>query len=119
MANPSAPVACTLTSDQLRCQANELFPGLASLAQSIEWSDAGVRFRFVPTAAHLTAITGTIERERHCCAFLTFQLTVPESQGSLILELSGPPGTRDFLDGLGLQCSGGTPALIVEAAPEP
>jgi hypothetical protein len=38
-----------------------------------------------------------INAERQCCRFLRFQLTVEPDEGPLILDLTGPPGTRDFL----------------------
>lgn len=100
--NAQPAIACTLTPDQLQCQADVLLPGLAARSESCIWSDAGVQLRFAPTTEHLTAIVTAIDRERHCCAFLTFRLTVPASEGSLILELTGPPGTREFLSGLNL-----------------
>jgi hypothetical protein len=35
--------------------------------------------------------------ESQCCPFLRFQLTVELGGGPVWLELTGPPGTRDFL----------------------
>lgn len=102
-ASAQSPIACTLTPDQLRCQADVLLPGLAARAESCTMSDTGVQMMFMPTSEHLTAIATTIDRERHCCAFLTFRLTVPASEGPLMLELTGPPGTREFLSGLNLR----------------
>ncbi len=38
-----------------------------------------------------------IQLERQCCPFLRFQLTVEPGGGPIWLELTGPPGTREFL----------------------
>ena len=38
-----------------------------------------------------------VDLERRCCAFLRFELTVEPGGGPVWLELTGPPGTREFL----------------------
>jgi hypothetical protein len=38
-----------------------------------------------------------IERERHCCRFLQFVLTVPPGGKPFRLDITGPDGTPDFL----------------------
>jgi hypothetical protein len=95
-------VACSLTPGELRCQASELLPGLAAQARNGEWTDLGMRLRFLATSAQLNAITQTIDRERACCAFLTFRLEVPAAGAELVLDVSGPEGTQEFLAGLGV-----------------
>ena len=40
---------------------------------------------------------GAIDAERRCCRFLRFRLTVEPDEGPMVLELTGPEGTRDFL----------------------
>ncbi len=90
-------VACTLTADQRKCESAELLPGLSARADKSEWTPSGIRFSFSPQSGTLEAIAHVIERERRCCAFLTFNLEVPEGGGNFLLDLSGPPGTREFL----------------------
>ena len=94
------PVACTLTPDQQRCQSAELLPGLSTRADASEWTSMGIRFSFPPESAMLEEIIRVIDRERRCCTFLTFRLEVPEAGGKFLLDLSGPPGTREFLANL-------------------
>jgi hypothetical protein len=60
----------------------------------------GLRLRFSATGDTLSAIARTIEAERHCCRFLRFQITVEPDGGPIFLELSGPPGTREFVTAL-------------------
>jgi hypothetical protein len=96
------PVACTLTADNLRCNAAVLLPGLSQRAESRVWTSDGIRFVFSPTSENLTAVTETIDRERVCCAFLTFTLTIPAAAGAFVLDVTGPTGTREFLESLRL-----------------
>jgi hypothetical protein len=38
-----------------------------------------------------------IDAERQCCQFLRFQLTVEAAGGPVVLDVTGPLGSRDFL----------------------
>ena len=48
----------------------------------------------------LAAIAATVDAERQCCRFLRFQLTVEPDVGEISLDLTGPPGTREFVSAL-------------------
>ncbi len=96
------PIACILSPEQLRCEATVLLPGLSVRAERGEWRQDGVSFWFKATSQNLDAILRTVDKERECCAFLTFRLDVPSAGGPFILEVTGPPGTVDFLAGLDL-----------------
>ena len=41
-----------------------------------------------------------VSAERHCCEFLRFQITVEPPGRPVVLDLTGPPGTREFLTAL-------------------
>ena len=98
----SLPIACTLTPEQLRCEAAELLPGLCSRADAREWSSSGIQLTFAPLSEHLQTIARIVDRERACCAFLTFNLEIPAGGAPFVLGVSGPSGTKEFLTGLGL-----------------
>jgi hypothetical protein len=91
------PIACTLTSAELRARREELLPGLARLADRAEEIPQGRRYRFAPTSEILQAITRAIDRERQCCRFFRFHLTVEPDGGPFSLEVTGPAGTGEFL----------------------
>jgi hypothetical protein len=95
------PIACPLTPGDLRARRDELLPGL--IARALERVDCpdGVGWRFEARSDVLQAIAAVIDAERQCCAFLRFELTVEPGNGPLWLRVTGPPGTRDFLRGLG------------------
>ena len=45
----------------------------------------------------LSFIAQTIDAERQCCRFLRFQVMVEPDGGPVWLDLTGPPGAREFL----------------------
>jgi hypothetical protein len=69
-------------------------------AESHEDLPEGLRLRFAVTGNTLSTITRAVEAERHCCRFLRFGITVEPNGGPIVLELSGPPGTREFVAAL-------------------
>jgi hypothetical protein len=94
------PIACTLTPGQINACRDHLIPGLFKRAQSNEVLPSGHRLTFAPATDTLHVITNTIDRERQCCQFLRFQLTIEPGGGAMVLDLTGPEGTRDFLNDL-------------------
>ncbi|MGH8675655.1 MAG: hypothetical protein ACREVG_15260 [Burkholderiales bacterium] len=56
----------------------------------------GYRCRFPP--ASFEALSRFVSNERRCCPFLAFEITVEPADGVVWLKLTGPEGTRDFLD---------------------
>ena len=91
------PIACTLQPDDLARRRAELLPGLERRASSREPIDNGSRYTFAASRECLTAIATMIDAERQCCRFLRFQLTVESNDGSLRLDVTGAPGTQEFL----------------------
>jgi len=60
----------------------------------------GHRLRFAGGEEVLLIIARAVEAERQCCRFLRFEITVEPDGGPISLELSGPPGTREFIAAL-------------------
>lgn len=58
--------------------------------------DGGYAFRF--DAAAFDDIARWITNERRCCPFLTFGVEVSRAGGPVWVRLTGPEGTRVFLD---------------------
>jgi hypothetical protein len=94
------PVACTLSAEALRCHADELLPGLVNRAASTQWLDDGLALTFAPTHDTLAHVADVVNRERVCCAFLTFTLEVPAGSQPYRLAMRGPEGTVAFLQRL-------------------
>ena len=94
------PIACTLTPGEVERRAGELLPGLLALAESHEPLPNGARLRFSASTETLEAIMRVIDTDRRWCQFLRFQVTVEQALGPIVLDVEGPEGTAEFLDGL-------------------
>lgn len=96
-----APIVCTLTPDQFRERKASLLPGLVARATTITPIDNGYRLVFAGDDSQVVSlIAACVEAERHCCRFLNFALTVPAEAGPIEFAVTGPSGTRAFLDAL-------------------
>jgi len=92
------PMACTLSLEELRRGRQALLPGVIARADAHERLADGFRFRF-HAGEDLAAMATTIAAERRCCRFLQFVLTMEPDEGPVWLEVTGPPGTAEFLAG--------------------
>ena len=91
------PVACTLNEPDLASRRAGLFTDLARRRQEARWLAEGITLRYSSEQGTLALLGEFIQLERQCCPFLRFQLTVEPGGGPIWLELTGPPGTREFL----------------------
>lgn len=94
------PIVCTLTPDTIRTRREELLPRLLREAQSHEELADGHRLRFAASAGTLSTIARVVDAERQCCRFLRFGITVDPDDGPITVDLTGPPGTREFVSAL-------------------
>jgi hypothetical protein len=90
-------VACTLTEPALQARRAGVLADVRRSQEEVRWLPDGVALRFATEPERLAMLATFIDLERQCCAFLRFRLTVEPGGGPLWLELTGPPGTRDFL----------------------
>ena len=97
MAN-NLPIACTLTPDALSARKAGLLARVVRQATERVDIEDGVSLSF--PAGAFADVAAVIDAERVCCRFLQFTLVVEPDSGPLSLSLTGPPGTRDFLDAL-------------------
>jgi hypothetical protein len=98
MADP--PIACTLTPDALRARQQGLLSELRGRAEGCDETPEGLRLRFAATDGTLSLVARAVEAERHCCRFLRFVITAEPDGGPIALEVSGPPGAREFVTAL-------------------
>lgn len=100
------PIACTLSAADLAARRDAL--GILRTACTEMLSiDDGVSLRFAGDSALLSRLVEVVELERQCCRFLRFLLVVEPDGRAIHLEITGPPGTADFLDAeLGLRPEG-------------
>ena len=91
------PIACSLQPGELKQREADLLPGLARTAATCASIPGGYRFEFEPSVQMLSTLVGVVDAERQCCRFLRFQLTVEPNDGPIRLDVTGPPGTQEFL----------------------
>lgn len=94
------PVVCTLSPAAVAARRQGLLTDLLRRADDHEELPEGHRLRFTADADTLASIARAIDAERHCCRFLRFHIIVEPDEGPILLELIGPPGTREFLSAL-------------------
>ena len=94
------PIICTLDPAALTSRREQLLLQLVQCADAHEELPDGHRLRFAASGDTLALIARTVEAERHCCRFLRFQITVDPDEGPIALEVTGPPGTREFVAAL-------------------
>jgi RimJ/RimL family protein N-acetyltransferase len=92
------PIACTLTDRELAERRTGLLAELRRHREEIRWLADGAAFRYSATAAVVDLLAEFVRLESRCCPFLRFRLTVEPAGGPVWLELTGGPGTREFLE---------------------
>jgi hypothetical protein len=97
---PDLPVACTLSPEALATRRQGLLAELLGRADVHEVLADGHRWSFEATNDVWGKILRMVEAEHRCCKFLRFDIIVEPDGGPISVELTGPPGTREFLAAL-------------------
>ena len=91
------PIACCLTSAELREREATLLAQFRSGVIETEELRDGYAFRLPGDGKWIETIAKMIVAERECCPFLTFELVAQPNRGPVIVRVSGPAGTKEFL----------------------
>ena len=91
------PIACSLTVPELQARRNEVLQKARAVALEMKEIDGGFSYRFSSNESVLADLSTLIQLEHQCCPFLRISLTVEAGDGPIWLELTGPPGTQEFL----------------------
>jgi hypothetical protein len=94
------PIVCSLGPDALAARRAGLLADLWNSAQERHAWHEGFRLRFGGDGDSFAAIARAVNAERQCCRFLRFQISVEPDGGPISVELTGPPGTGEFLSAL-------------------
>jgi hypothetical protein len=94
------PIVCTLSPADLSARSGDLLPGLLMRAEERRPLEDGYALRFASGGGILLDIARVLEAERACCRFLRFRITAEPDLGPVWLEVTGPAGTREFLESL-------------------
>ena len=94
------PIACTLLEADLQQRRRDLLDRVFARVQETRPQDDGYAIRFEADDAALAELLQLVRLERQCCAFMRFRLTVEPADGPVWLELTGPEGTKSFLESI-------------------
>jgi hypothetical protein len=94
------PIACKLTDAEFRERREGILKAVKNgVAERKELED-GFAYRFPSDSAWLATLSKLVAVERECCPFLRFQIRLEPANGPIWLELTGPHGTKDFLNAI-------------------
>ncbi len=98
------PIACDLSAFELTNRRDGLLAQLAGSATEVSEIENGVVLSLATSPEVTGLIAQVIDVERQCCRFLRFRCTYEPDLGPILLEVTGPEGTTEFLgDVLGLR----------------
>lgn len=103
------PDSCTLSAGGQLSRAAEFGRLLAGAVLAAARPEPGrLRLSLRPDPETAASAAGLAAAETACCSFFTFTLTA--AAGSLVLDVTVPPGRRGVLDGLARLAGAGSPA---------
>lgn len=94
------PVACSLMPAELQERRLEVLSKIRGAVSEVTELKDGFRYQFASEGALIAELANLIQLEHQCCPFLTFHLTVEPEDGAILFEMTGPEGTKEFLEGV-------------------
>lgn len=91
------PIACSLTTAELRDREATLLAQFGSMVVEAEELQNGYAFRIPGDGKWIGLVAELMMAERECCPFLTFEVTALPNLGPVIVRMTGPAGTKEFL----------------------
>src|SRR5215470_15320411 len=93
----NVPVACSLTTPELRQREATLLAQFRSAVLETEELPHGFAFRLPGDAQSIALLSELLIAERECCPFLTFEMTALPNRGPLMVRVIGTADTKEFL----------------------
>jgi len=97
LGSDKAPIACSLTTVELRDREAKLLVQFRSAVIEIEEIQDGYAFHLPGENKWIRLVMELIVAERECCPFLTFEVTALLNMGPVIVRVTGPAGTKEIL----------------------
>jgi hypothetical protein len=91
------PIACHLSDSEFRAREATLIALFRSTVIATEDLQDGYVFHFPGAKNSLATVCELMVAERECCPFLTFELAAQPNTGPVSLRVTGPFGTKHFL----------------------
>lgn len=98
METESVPVACLLTAPELQERRRSVLRKFRSAVVEIKELEDGYSYSLPADDERLLELAHLVNLERRCCPFLSFKIAVEPSGAPVVLEISGPSGTKEFLE---------------------
>src|SRR5262245_35952068 len=100
MAKKKIPIACSLNDTEFRKRREGLLTEIrAGMLETVELRN-GYRFNFPNHNSWIQKLSEMIVLEKECCPFLNFNLKIKAGEESIILELTGQKGAKEFVSTL-------------------
>jgi hypothetical protein len=91
-------VSCKLTSPELQKYKTEVIALLKSEVLQRKELDNGYQYSFKGSDKMIDDIVSFIKTERVCCDFFTFNLSIEDVNRNVLLTITGPEGTKEFIN---------------------
>ena len=95
-------IACQLTDNEFRARRAGLLAAVRDIVVTVTWQGDGLTLEIPPSTRALGTLLELIGAERACCPFLQFRLEAGPADAPTRLTITGPPGSRVFLETLRL-----------------
>jgi hypothetical protein len=101
------PLACQLTDLEFRARRDGLLAAVRDMVVTAAWQPEGLALEFAPSTSAPGPLLELVAAERTCCPFLQFRLEAGPGDTPTRLTITGPPGSRTFLETLRLASPSG------------
>ena len=93
----NTPIACSLTTAELRDREAKFVAQFRSAVVEAEELQEGFTFRLAGDGTWITLVAELIVAQRECCPFLTFELAALPNKGPLMIRVIAPSGGKEFV----------------------
>ena len=93
----NTPIACSLTTAEFRDREAKLLAQFRSAVIETEELQEGYALRLSGDGEWIGLIAELMVAERECCPFLAFEVIALPNKGPVIVRVTGPTGTKEFL----------------------
>ena len=90
------PIACSLVGGERERRRGDV-GGLLNTSRLAGELEDGYQFAFPGDASWATRLTEFVVAERSCCPFFRFELVFEPGGGEILLRVTGPEGTKQFI----------------------
>ena len=98
MKSVGPPIMCMLTEPELRERRRTVLRKFRSAVTEVKELEGGYSYGLPSDGEWLSELANLVNLERRCCPFLRFTINVEPAGGPIVLEMTGPAGTKEFLE---------------------